>query len=150
MSIHAGQLRFKERFGCSGFPVYSMIYRWANKFRTRWTVHSVNGNDTNRQSHPGRSTDWLNDRFHLTDQPQVWHRVVAAFTFTGLDPPPQTFICEDTLRTGTWQLPPDHPCPEGSTHSSHKSGPQGGMRAGGSSRTWPDGSKCARSAGELN
>jgi len=50
-SIHAAQLQFTERFGCREFPVYSMIYRWVNKFRTHGTVHNLNRKDTNRQSH---------------------------------------------------------------------------------------------------
>ena len=53
-SIHAAQLQFKERFGCRGFPVHSIIYRWVNKFRTHGTVHNLNSKDTNRQSHSGR------------------------------------------------------------------------------------------------
>ena len=53
-SIHAAQLQFKEWFGCCEFHVHSMIYRWANKFRTHGTVHNLNREDTNRQSHSGR------------------------------------------------------------------------------------------------
>ena len=53
-SIHAGQLQFKERFGCREFPVHSKIYRWVNKLRTHGTVHNLNRKDTNRQSHSGR------------------------------------------------------------------------------------------------
>jgi len=53
-SIHEAQLQFKERFGCREFPVYSMIYRWVNKFRTHVTVHNLNRKVTKRQSHSGR------------------------------------------------------------------------------------------------
>ena len=53
-SIHAAQLQFKERFRYREFPVYSMIYRCVNKFRTHGTVHNLNRKDTNRQSHSGR------------------------------------------------------------------------------------------------
>ena len=53
-SIHTTQLQFKERFRYREFPVYSLTYRWVNKFRTHWTVHNLNRKDTNRQSHSGR------------------------------------------------------------------------------------------------
>jgi len=53
MSIHAAQLKFKERFGCHEFPS-SMIYRWVSKFRTHGTVQNLNRKDTNKQSHSGR------------------------------------------------------------------------------------------------
>ena len=56
-SIHAAQLQFKEWFGCRGFPVHSIIYRWVNssgpmglciasvvKYTTRhspWTTETI-------------------------------------------------------------------------------------------------------------
>ena len=130
-SIHAAQLQFKERFGCREFPVHSMIYRWVNKFKTHGTVHNLNREDTNRQSHSGRSKSWRTPHNVAAVRDSVVHspsKSAAAKSGALNQPGVRT---EYTVRTSCMgQQTPDYPWPEDSNHSSNKSDPKGGMREG--------------------
>ena len=104
-----------------------------------WRVlDSTWSTERGRQGHPVVRTGWRHPS-HLkritgmataafpwpTDQPQVWPRVVAAFTELEL---PRFLSVGVPEGHGVWRQSTDHSCPEGSHRSTHKGDPEAGKR----------------------